>query len=188
MDSLTKASGVAVSVLVAATASVLLLLPGHPRMRTSRGAGMTPAVMVASATATPSRRPSLTLSGAAHRCLPPVAPSEHCRVSGDSTGGARAATAGRRRCRHGPPTAGQSTTSHSATGQLTAGQLPAGQPGTGQPGTGRERAGSGTTSWGNTGWGSTGRSSLWRAGTASAQRRPSSQPPNCPAGIPRRPR
>jgi len=180
---LTKASGVAVSVLVAATASVLLLLPGHPRMRTSRGAGMTPAVMVASATATPSRRPSLTLSGAAHRCLPPLAPSEHCRVSGDSTGGARAATAGRRRCRHGPPTAGQPT---------------AGQPGTGQPGTGRERADSGTTSWsttswgttswGTTGWGSTGRGSLWRAGTASAQRRPSSQPPNCPAGIPRRPR
>jgi len=31
MDSLTKGSGVAVSVLVAATASVLLLLPGHPR-------------------------------------------------------------------------------------------------------------------------------------------------------------
>ena len=183
MDSLTKASGVAVSVLVAATASVLLLLPGHPRMRTSRGAGMTPAVMVASATATPSRRPSLTLSGAAHRCLPPVAPSEHCRVSGDSTGGARAATAGRRRCRHGPPTAGQPTAS---------------QPTAGQPGTGRDRVGSGTTSWGTTnsgttgwgatGWGSTGRGSLWRAGTVSAQRRPSGQLPNCPAGIPRRPR
>ena len=31
MDSVTKGSGVAVSVLVAATASVLLLLPGHPR-------------------------------------------------------------------------------------------------------------------------------------------------------------
>ena len=67
------------------------------------------------------------------------------------------------------------------------------QPTTGQPGTGRERASSGTTSWGTTSWGttgwsSTGRSSLWRAGTASAQRRPSSQPPDCPAGIPRRPR
>jgi hypothetical protein len=188
MDSLTKASGVAVSVLVAATASVLLLLPGHPRMRTSRGAGMTPAVMVASATATPPRRPAPTLSGAAHRCLPPVAPSEHCRVSGDSTGGARAATAGRRRCRHGPPTTSQSTT--------------------GQPGTGRERAGWGTTNWGTTNWGTTnwgttnwgspgrgspgrgslGRGSLWRAGTPSTQRRPSSQPPNCPTGIPRRPR
>ena len=34
MDSLTKGSGVAVSVLVAATASVLLLLPGHPRAGT----------------------------------------------------------------------------------------------------------------------------------------------------------
>ena len=101
MGSLTKASGVAVSMLVAATASVLLLLPGHPRMRTSRGAGMTPAVMVASATATPPG-PSPVLSGAAHRCLPPVALTQHCRVSGDSTGGTRAATAGRRRCRHGP--------------------------------------------------------------------------------------
>ena len=30
MDSLTKASGVAVSMLVAATASVMLLLPGTP--------------------------------------------------------------------------------------------------------------------------------------------------------------
>ena len=102
MDSLTKASGVAVSMLVAATASVLLVLPAHPRMRTSRGAGMTPAIMVASATARPPAGQPLAVGGAAHRCLPPAAPSEHCRVSGDSTGGTRAATAGRRRCRHGP--------------------------------------------------------------------------------------
>ncbi len=122
MDSLTKASGVAVSMLVAATASVLLLLPAHPRMRTSRGTGTTPAVMVASATATPPG-PSPVLSGAAHRCLAPAAPSEHCRVSGDSTGGTRAATAGRRRCRHGPAVPGR--------------------PGTGPPGTGRERSGRG---------------------------------------------
>jgi hypothetical protein len=102
MDSLTKASGVAVSMLVAATASVMLLLPTHPRLRTSRGAGMTPAIMVASATARPPAGQPLTVGGAAHRCLPPAAPSQHCRVSGDSTGGTRAATAGRRRCRHGP--------------------------------------------------------------------------------------
>jgi hypothetical protein len=102
MDSLTKASGVAVSMLVAATASVLLVLPAHPRLRTSRGAGMTPAIMVASATARPLAGQPLTVGGAAHRCLPPAAPSQHCRVSGDSTGGTRAATAGRRRCRHGP--------------------------------------------------------------------------------------
>lgn len=102
MDSLTKASGVAVSMLVAATASVMLLLPAHPRMRASRGAGMTPAIMVASATARPPAGQPLAVGGSARRCLPPAAPSEHCRVSGDSTGGTRAATAGRRRCRHGP--------------------------------------------------------------------------------------
>ncbi len=116
MDSMTKASGVTVSMLVAATASVLLLLPAHPRMRTSRGAGMTPAIMVASATARPSAGQPLAVGGAAQRCLPPVAPAQRClppvapaqrcRVSGDSTGGTRAATAGRRRCRHGPLTAG----------------------------------------------------------------------------------
>jgi hypothetical protein len=115
MDSLTKASGVAVSMLVAATASVLLLLPGHPRMRTSRGTGMTPAIMVASATAPPPGSPPV-LSGAADHCLPPAALSQHCRVSGDSTGGTRAATAGRRRCRHGPAAAGQP-----GTGQPPAG-------------------------------------------------------------------
>jgi hypothetical protein len=102
MQSLTKASGIAVSVLVAATASVLLVLPGHPRMRTSRGTGMTPAIMVASATP-PLPGPTLAVSGAAHGCLPPAAPAQHCRAWGDSTGGTRAATAGRRRCRHGPP-------------------------------------------------------------------------------------
>ena len=31
MDSVTRGSGIAISVLVAATASVLLLLPGKPR-------------------------------------------------------------------------------------------------------------------------------------------------------------
>jgi hypothetical protein len=123
MDSLTKASGVAVSMLVAATASVLLLLPGHPRVRTSRGAGMTPAVMVASATATPPR-PAVALSGAADRCLPPVAPSQYCRVSGDSTGGARASTAGHRRCRHGPAVTGSLWRAGTATGR----RWPASQP------------------------------------------------------------
>lgn len=88
MDSLTKASGVAVSVLVAATASVMLLLPTHPRLRTSRGAGMTPAIMVSSATARPPAAQPLAVGGAAHRCLPPAAPVQDCRVSGNSTGGA----------------------------------------------------------------------------------------------------
>ncbi len=226
MGSLTKASGVAVSMLVAATASVLLLLPGHPRMRTSRGAGMTPAVMVASATATPPG-PSPVLSGAAHRCLPPVALTQHCRVSGDSTGGTRAATAGRRRCRHGPagtgrpdpgrprtgPSAGQDGTGQDGTGQDGTGQdgtspsgtgqdgtSPSGTgqdgtspSGTGQDGTSPSGTGQGTTGQGTIGQGGTGQAnggpgSWWRAGPPAAQRRPASQPRNCPTTIPRRPR
>ncbi len=167
MDSLTKASGVAVSMLVAATASVLLVLPGHPRVRTSRGAGMTPAVMVASATATP-HRPALALSGAAHRCLPPAAPSQNCRVSGDSTGGTRAATAGRRRCRHGQP----------GTGQPGAGPL-----GAGPLGAGREHLRPGTGSWGSTGRGSTG-----AVGPPAVQGGPTGRSPACATAIPRRPR
>ena len=216
MDSLTKASGVAVSMLVAATASVLLLLPGHPRMRTSRGAGMTPAVMVASATATPPG-PSPVLSGAAHRCLPPVAPTQHCRVSGDSTGGTRAATAGRRRCRHGPAATGrpgpgqaapargtgqdgagqdgtspsgtgQDGTSPSGTGQDGTSPSGTGQDGTSPSGTGQGTTGQGTIGQGGTGQANTGPGSWWRAGPPAAQRRPASQPRNCPTTIPRRPR
>src|SRR5580693_1141237 len=141
MDSLTKASGVAVSMLVAATASVLLVLPAHPRMRTSRGAGMTPAIMVASATARPPAGQPLAVGGAVHRCLPPAAPSQNCRVSGDSTGGTRAATAGRRRCRHGPPGTGQAGAGQAGTGQAGTGQAGTGQAGTGQVATGQAGAG-----------------------------------------------
>lgn len=123
MHSLTKASGVAVSVLVAATASTMLLLPTHPRLRTSRGAGMTPAIMVASATARPPAGQPLALGGAAYRCQPPAAPAQDCRVLGDSTGGTRAATAGRRRCRHGPlPTAQPGGTGRAHGGRASAGQ------------------------------------------------------------------
>ncbi len=39
MDSPTRGSGIALSVLVAATASVLLLLPGHPQTGSFRGPG-----------------------------------------------------------------------------------------------------------------------------------------------------
>ena len=53
MDSLTKGSGIAVSVLVAATASVLLLVPGHPGTAYWQGAGTSRGVMVASAEASP---------------------------------------------------------------------------------------------------------------------------------------
>jgi hypothetical protein len=164
MHSLTKVSGIAVSVLVAATASVLLLLPGHPRMRTSRGAGMTPAIMVASATP-PAPGRTLVVSGTAQRCLPPAAPAQHCRVSGDSTGGARADTAGRRRCRHSP---------------LATALPPTALPHTALPPTARPR----------TGWDGAAvvRGGAWWAGTTAAQRSPAGQPASCPTGIPRRPR
>jgi hypothetical protein len=52
MDSLTKGSGIAVSVLVAATASILLLLPGHPETTPSGSA--TSGLTMASAAATSS--------------------------------------------------------------------------------------------------------------------------------------
>lgn len=182
MDSLTKASGVAVSVLVAATASVMLLLPTHPRLRTSRGPAMTPAIMVASATARPPAGQPLVLGGrAAHRCLPPAAPAQDCRVLGDSAGGARPATAGRRRCRHGPLAATQPggtgrAHAHSAsTGQCCPGPGRTGPGGTGTGSTGTGGAGTGTpgpggngtdgTETGGTGAGVTGTSSTGRDST-----------------------
>ena len=54
MDSVTKGSGIAVSVLVAATASVLLLVPGHSRAGYWRGTGPARGGMVISAVAAPS--------------------------------------------------------------------------------------------------------------------------------------
>jgi hypothetical protein len=52
MNSLTKGSGIALSMLVAATASVVLLVPGHPRAGSWRGTGRPGGVMVATAAAT----------------------------------------------------------------------------------------------------------------------------------------
>ena len=175
MHSLTKASGVAVSVLVAATASTMLLLPTHPRLRTSRGAGMTPAIMVASATARPPAGQPLALGGAAYRCQPPAAPAQDCRVLGDSTGGTRAATAGRRRCRHGPlPTAQPGGTGRAHGGRASAGQCcpTLGRTGLGHTGQGDTGAGRAAAPMGQ------GRAGQGRAGRSG----------NCPTGIPRRPR
>ena len=172
MHSMTKASGIAVSMLVAATASVLLLLPEQPRVPTSRGAGMSPAIMVASATASPPG-PALAVSGAAHGCLPPAAPAQHCRVSGDSTGGTRAATAGRRRCRHGPlPTA--SPRSGAAGGGWAGGNRIA----AGRDTEGRDMEASDGVAGRGTG----------QAGATAAAQQPAGRPANCPTGIPRRPR
>ncbi len=184
MHSLTKVSGVAVSVLVAATASVLLVLPTHPRLRTLRGAGMTPAIMVASATARPPAGQPLALGGAAHRCQPPAAPAQDCRVSGDSTGGTRAATAGRRRCRHGPlVTAQPGGTGRARTGGAGAGQC---CPTPGR--TGRGSTGRGSTGRATTGGDSAGLSGGRAVNGPAGQSRRAGQPVNCPAGIPRRPR
>ncbi len=57
MDSLTKGSGIAVSALIAATASVVLLLPGHPRTGSWQSTGTSGGVMVASAAATSAPSP-----------------------------------------------------------------------------------------------------------------------------------
>lgn len=200
MDSLTKVSGVAVSMLVAATASVMLLLPAHPRMRTSRGAGMTPAIMVASATARPPAGQPLVVGGAAHRCLPPAAPSQNCRVSGDSTGGTRAATAGRRRCRHGPLVAqpggtgtqrGRAGTQPGGTGRADTGWTGAGQccPGAAPPAPHWPAAPhrSAAPRWPTAPHQSAPHQSAAPHRSAAAHR-PGGQPASCMTGTPRRPR
>jgi hypothetical protein len=197
MDSLTKASGVAVSMLVAATASVMLVLPAQPRMRTSRGAGMAPAIMVASATARPPAGQPLAVGGAAHRCLPPAAPSQHCRVSGDSTGGTRAATAGRRRCRHGPLAAqpgrtgtgaqpGGTSQAHAGSAQTGSAQTGSAQTGSAQ--TGSAQPGSAQTGTAQSGSAPAGSGQCCPAATPGAPRRRVGQAVNCRTGIPRRPR
>ena len=94
MGSVTKGSGIAVSALVAATASVLLLVPGHPRAGYPQGAGTSRGVMVVSAaaasppgTARPGgRRPG---AGAPARDRPPAGPRPACRAAGAHGGRAR---------------------------------------------------------------------------------------------------
>ncbi len=64
MGSVTKGSGIAVSALVAATASVLLLVPGHTRAGYWRGTGSSRGVMVVSRPRLP-RRVRLAPAGGA---------------------------------------------------------------------------------------------------------------------------
>ena len=86
MGSVTKGSGIAVSALVAATASVLLLVPGHARAGYWRGTGTSRGVMVVSAAAaSPSgpagpsgRRPV----AAPAQDRPAAAPRPACRATG----------------------------------------------------------------------------------------------------------
>jgi hypothetical protein len=105
MHPVTKTSGVAISALVAATATVLLL-PGYTRARTPRGAVTSAAVVVvtpgtAGARPVSTPRPRPGAAGPAARSSPP------CRVTGDGTGGARPAGIGRHPCRHHDPAPGQ---------------------------------------------------------------------------------
>jgi hypothetical protein len=99
MDSLTKGSGIAVSALIAATATVLLLLPGHPRAA--------PGVMMATAAATSSSgtpEPSLRLPATSTPApgRPAAGARPACRATGAHDGRARAARTGQGRHSDGP--------------------------------------------------------------------------------------
>ena len=94
MDSVTKGSGIAVSALIAATASVLLLVPGHPRAGYWPGTGTSRGVMVVSAAASPSgtagpSRRRLAAGAPAHD-RPAARPGPACRATGAHGGRARA--------------------------------------------------------------------------------------------------
>ena len=135
MHPVTKISGVAISALVAATATVLLLLPGYTRARTPQGA-VTSAVVVVASPGTAGARPPSTPRPRPEAAGPTTSPA--CRAPGDGTAGARPAVIGRHPCRHhgtapgqadhcrpgGPPSPG--TACHSV------GTVPAARTGTGQ--------------------------------------------------------
>ena len=99
MHPVTKASGVAISALVAATATVLLLLPGYSRAHAPRGAVTSAAVVVASPG--PARaRPSATPWPRPGAASPGAWSAPGCRITGDGTAGTRPAACGRHPCRH----------------------------------------------------------------------------------------
>ena len=100
MDSVTKGSGIAVSVLVAATASVLLLVPGHSRAGYWQGTGTARGGMVISAAAAPAGpggwRPAAgppgrdrPAAGPPGRDRPAAGPRPACRAAGAPGGRAR---------------------------------------------------------------------------------------------------
>jgi hypothetical protein len=93
MDSVTRGSGIALSVLVAATASVLLLVPGKPA-GSWRGPGTPGQVVMASAAATSSSGTSGpgSLSSASRPAgrQPVAGPRTGCRATGADSGRARA--------------------------------------------------------------------------------------------------
>ena len=106
MDSLTKTSGVAVSVLAAATASVLLLLPARPGGRTPQVLSTSAGVLVASAAARAPASPR-TLTGTARPGGAPAQPGQVRGATGEGTRGARVVPAWRDRCRRGTPAPGR---------------------------------------------------------------------------------
>ena len=93
MDSVTRGSGIVLSVLIAATASVLLLLPGKPAA-SWRGPGTPGRVVMASAVATSTWRPPGPGSrpAASSRAGGQVAagPPPGCRAAAAHRGRARA--------------------------------------------------------------------------------------------------
>ena len=93
MDSVTRGSGIALSVLIAATASILLLLPGKPA-GSWRGPGAPGRVVMASAVATsawsppgPGSQPAASRRAGGQ---PAAGPRPGCRAAGAHSGRARA--------------------------------------------------------------------------------------------------
>jgi hypothetical protein len=135
MHPVTKASGVAISALVAATATVLLLLPGYTRTPAPRGAVTSAAVVVASP-GTASARPLSTPRPRPGAVGPTASPA--CRATGDGTAGARPSAIGRQPCRHHSTAPGQAHRGRPGgppppgTAGHTVGTVPAARTGTGQ--------------------------------------------------------
>jgi hypothetical protein len=93
MDSVTRGSGIALSVLIAVTASIMLLLPGKPA-GSVRGPGMPGRVVMASAAATSTSR---ALGSGAQPSTskwadsqPAAGPRPRCRATGAHSGHSRA--------------------------------------------------------------------------------------------------
>jgi hypothetical protein len=93
MDSVTRGSGIALSVLVAATASILLLLPGKPA-GSWRGPGTPGRIVMASAVATSAWSPpgpgSQPAASSRPGRQPAAGPHPGCRAAGAHSGRPRA--------------------------------------------------------------------------------------------------
>jgi hypothetical protein len=92
MDSVTRGSGIALSVLIAATASIVLLLPGKPS-GSWRGPGTSGRIVMASAVATstwtppgPGSRPAASSRAGGQAA---AGPRPGCRAAGAHRGRAR---------------------------------------------------------------------------------------------------